>query len=54
MDKYWIDFSGYCEVEANSKEEAENKFWNGLHKPSNACKNYVYDIDLIEKRKEEE
>ena len=30
--KYYIDFSGYCEVEANSPEEAEEKFWNTLVK----------------------
>ena len=46
--KYYIDFSGYCEVEANSPEEAEEKFWNTIQRPCTACENDVYDIEGIE------
>lgn len=46
--KFFIDFSGYCEIEANSKEEAEAKFWEGLQPPTAEGFNDVYDIDGIE------
>lgn len=26
MNKYWVDFEGYCIVEANSAKEAREKF----------------------------
>ena len=26
--KFWIDFEGYCSIEAENQEEAEQKFWN--------------------------
>ncbi len=47
--KWYIDFSGYCEIEADSAEEAERKFWEGLQSPSKEAFNDVYDIDCIEK-----
>lgn len=46
--KYYIDFSGYCVVEAESKLQAETKFWNNLQKPSTACEDDVYNIDSVE------
>lgn len=53
MAKFWVDFSGYCEVEAETPEEAEEKFWNGIQRPSTACENDVYDIESIEEVEEE-
>lgn len=32
MAKYFIDFSSWVEVEADSEEEARAKFWNGEYK----------------------
>lgn len=47
--KWYIDFSGYCEIEANSAEEAEAKFWKGLRTPCEDAFNDVWDIDSIER-----
>ena len=30
--KYWIDFSGYVKVEANSKEDAKQKMWDAINR----------------------
>ena len=32
--KFYIDFTGYCKIEANDKEEARQKFWD-----------YIYNIN---------
>lgn len=46
--KYYIDFSGYCTIEADSADEAEAKFWKGLRPPTEDCFDDVWDIDGIE------
>lgn len=46
--KFFIDFSGYCTIEANSEEEAEAKFWEGLQPPTKEGFDDVYDIECIE------
>lgn len=46
--KWFIDFSGYCEIEADSIEEASNKFWAGLQPPSEEAFNNFCKIDGIE------
>lgn len=46
--KWYIDFSGYCEIEAETAEEAEAKFWKGLRTPCEDAFNDVWDIDSIE------
>lgn len=28
MKEFWVDFSGYMKIKADSKEEAARKFWN--------------------------
>lgn len=48
--EFYIDFSGWCLVKANSREEAEQKFWDGLQTPSKNIFDDVYDIDGIEER----
>ena len=48
--EFYIDFSGYCTIKAKNKEEAENKFWRGLQKPSKECYDDVYDIEGIEEK----
>ena len=37
MSTYWVDFSGYCEVKADSADEAIDKFWDYLQ----------YDVPLV-------
>ena len=32
MSEYCVDFDGCCSIEANSKREAEEKFWNGIYR----------------------
>ena len=27
MKTFWVDFNGYCEIEAETAEEAEENFW---------------------------
>ena len=49
MGQYWIDFSGYVCVEANSEEEAERLFWERFVKDApEPFKDDVWDIDGIE------
>lgn len=52
--KYYIDFGGYCEIEADSPEEADKKFYDTLQRPCTACENEVYEVIGIEEKKEEE
>lgn len=48
MGKFYIDFSGYCIVDATSAEDAENKFWENLQPPSQEATGEVYEINCIE------
>lgn len=48
MAKYYIDFQGYCTIEANSADEAERKFWEGLRSPTEDSFDDVWNIDGIE------
>ena len=48
MNTYYIDFEGYCKIDANSRAEAEKKFWDGLQKPSIDSYDDVYDIENVE------
>jgi hypothetical protein len=51
--KYWIDFSGYVKVEADSKEEAESLFWRWfVQNCREPFSDDVWDIDGIEEAKE--
>lgn len=49
MSKFWIDFSGYCCVEANSKEEAEEIFWDNITPSDNPLYDINYQVDTVEK-----
>lgn len=53
MSKFYIDFSGYCVIEAETAEDAENKFWKGLRSPSADAYDDIYDIDGIEEIKKD-
>lgn len=46
--KWYVDFTGYCEIEAETAEEAETKFWKGVRPPCEEAFNDVWDIDNIE------
>jgi len=47
--KYWIDFSGYVKVEADSKEEAESLFWRWfVQNCREPFSDDVWDIENIE------
>lgn len=46
--KWYIDFSGYCMIEAETAEEAETKFWKGLRPPCEEAFDDVWDIDNVE------
>lgn len=49
MPKFWIDFSGYCMVEAPNKEQAEEQFYRNFHLDiSNPICNETYEIEGIE------
>lgn len=50
MKEFYIDFTGYCCIEAENEEEAEAKFWEGLQIPSKYAFDDVYDIEAISER----
>lgn len=51
MKEFWVDFSGYLKVEADTPEEAERKFWkfvnNGISLTGELSDD-VWDIETIE------
>ena len=50
MQKFIINFEGYCIIKANTKEEAEKKFWEGLSKETNNSTYDIYDIYDVEEK----
>ena len=46
--KWYIDFDGYCEIEAENEEEAEQEFWR-LISEDKPLPSIVLDINGIEK-----
>ena len=48
---YWVDFSGYVKVDAESKEDAERKMWDAINRTlafPTCFHDDVWDIDGIE------
>ena len=45
MKKYWVDFSGWGSVRAESKEEAEDKFWQWVNSLSDDCGFILAEMD---------
>ena len=48
---YWVDFSGYVKVDAESKEDAERKMWDAINRTlafPTCFYDDVWDIDGIE------
>lgn len=50
MNEFYIDFQGYCVVQARDREEAENIFFEDIY-PSVDSRTYneVYEVTGIEK-----
>ena len=47
--KFYIDFTGYCEIEAKDEEEARQKFWDYVFDEKGLPNNF-YIIDNIEEK----
>lgn len=56
MKKFWVDFSGYGWVEAETEQEAEAKFWQFVETRANnngiLCDD-VWDVEGIEEKPDE-
>lgn len=52
--KWYIDFNGYCEIEAESKEEAEREFWRLIVIENKPLPSNFYDIDSTEPKGDED
>lgn len=52
MKTYYVDFSGYCEIEADTVQEAERKFWEFLDNEKPLPSNIYRIEDFEEKRTE--
>lgn len=50
MKTYYVDFSGYCEIEANTIQEAEEKFWEFLSNDKPLPSN-IYEIEGFEEKR---
>ena len=52
MKEFWVDFSGYMKIKADSKEEAARKFWNfidnDIHPSTDEMSDDVWEIEDIE------
>jgi len=48
MARFWIDFQGYCCVDAETKEQAEEIFWENITPNTNALYYINYQVDTIE------
>ena len=51
MKEFYVDFSGYMKIRADSKEEADDKFWELVNTRFNLSGDYsddVWDVDNIE------
>ena len=47
MKTFWIDFSGYCKVEAENEEEAREVFWKNLPQNNEKVTSIVFgEIDV--------
>lgn len=49
--KFYIDFGGYCEIEANDEEEARLKFWDFIVEDKPLPCNY-YELHTIEEKRD--
>ena len=47
MSTYYVDFSGWCKVEADSESEAKAKFWECIYYDELLLHN-VYNLEEVE------
>lgn len=47
MSEYYIDFEGYCVIEAENEEEAKKKFWQIIQSDEPLPSN-LYEIQSVE------
>ena len=47
--KFWIVFNGYCPIEAETEEEAKEKFWEDIYSRLNSNDYQITEIEYIEK-----
>ena len=50
--KWYVDFSGYCEIEAEDEEGAEREFWR-LISEDEPLPGSIFNIDDIELKEDE-
>lgn len=53
MKKFYVDFSGWTEIEAESAEEAKDIFWEDIYKKV-SIPMYDVEIDCLEEEEEED
>lgn len=51
MKKFYVDFSGWVEIEAESAEEVSDIFWEDIYKKV-SMPIYVEEIDNIEEKED--
>lgn len=44
---YYVDFTGYCEIEANNEAEVKTKFFNMMKKTHNSTLQFNDDETII-------
>lgn len=49
MTTFYIDFDGYCEIDAETPEEAQDKFWEILQNDQPLPKS-LYCVECVEKK----
>ena len=49
METFYIDFAGYCEIEAENVAQAQTEFWRLIQEELPLPKN-IYEIQGIEKK----
>ena len=54
--KYWVNFSGYCMIEAENEYEAKEKFYEGFQSPNENClkgdDKYDYELNNVVEAKQ--
>lgn len=48
---FFVDFSGYCEIEAETREQVETEFWRLVQEELPLPQN-IYDIEGIKEKTE--
>lgn len=49
METFYIDFAGYCEIEAENVAQAQTEFWRLIQEELPLPKN-IYEIQGIQKK----